>query len=103
MQNTQHIYFKSIKTRLLGSDGKLVQLFETMRVDLQYMLFLLEGSLAIFDVLVGRNRFGLEYVLEAVQACENRHAIYLHFFEARKKAVDVAILALRGYFGNCAG
>ena len=80
MQYAQHIDFKSVKTRLFGSDRKLVQLFEAMRVDLQYILFLLEGSLALFYVIVGCNRFGLENVLEAVQSCENRHAIYLHFF-----------------------
>jgi hypothetical protein len=41
-------------------------------------------------------------VLEAVQSCEDRNAINFHFFEAGKEAVNIAILALGGYFGNCA-
>ena len=55
---TKHIEFKSVETRLLGSDGKFVEPFETLSVDLQYMLFLLEGLLAIFDVIFSCNRFG---------------------------------------------
>ena len=54
----KHIEFKSVETRLLGSDGKFVESFETMSVDLQYMLFLLKGLLAIFDIISSCNRFG---------------------------------------------
>lgn len=66
MQHAQYIHFESVKAGLLCSQGKFIQSFETVRVDVQYMLFLVEGSLAMLNVLVACNRSGLQDVLEAV-------------------------------------
>jgi len=51
MKYTKHVKFEPVKTCLLYSDGEFVEPFETMGINLQYMLFVLEGLLIFFNIL----------------------------------------------------